>query len=47
MSGDRERYLATGMNGSLSKPLAERNLLGGIARVRGMVAAPEEIAEAG
>jgi len=34
MSGDRERYLAMGMNGYLSKPLAERNLLAEIARVR-------------
>jgi len=35
MSGDRERYLAMGMNGYLSKPLAERDLLSEIARVRG------------
>jgi signal transduction histidine kinase/AmiR/NasT family two-component response regulator len=34
MSGDRERYLAMGMNGYLSKPLAERDLLSEIARVR-------------
>jgi CheY-like chemotaxis protein len=33
MSGDRERYLAMGMNGYLSKPLAERDLLSEIARV--------------
>jgi CheY-like chemotaxis protein len=35
MSGDRERYLAMGMNGYLSKPLAERDLMSEIARVRG------------
>src|SRR5262249_38096250 len=34
MSGDRERYLAMGMNGYLSKPLSERDLLAEIARVR-------------
>jgi len=34
MSGDRERYLALGMDGYLSKPLAERELLSEIARVR-------------
>jgi CheY-like chemotaxis protein len=34
MSGDRERYLAMGMNGYLSKPLAERDLLAEITRVR-------------
>jgi signal transduction histidine kinase/CheY-like chemotaxis protein len=33
MSGDRERYLALGMTGYLSKPLAERDLLSEIARV--------------
>jgi CheY-like chemotaxis protein len=35
MSGDRERYLAMGMTGYLSKPVAERDLLTEIARVRG------------
>ncbi|MBI1359774.1 MAG: response regulator [Alphaproteobacteria bacterium] len=35
MSGDKERYLAMGMTGYLSKPLAERELLAEIARVRG------------
>jgi signal transduction histidine kinase/CheY-like chemotaxis protein len=34
MSGDRERYLGMGMNGYLSKPLAERDLLAEISRVR-------------
>ena len=34
MSGDRERYLAMGMDGYLSKPLAERDLLSEISRVR-------------
>jgi CheY-like chemotaxis protein len=33
MSGDRERYLAMGMSGYLSKPLAERDLLSEIVRV--------------
>jgi signal transduction histidine kinase/ActR/RegA family two-component response regulator len=44
MSGDRERYLAMGMTGYLSKPLAERDLLAEIARVR---TAPAVIAKAG
>ncbi len=39
MSGDRERYLGMGMDGYLSKPLAERDLLSEISRVR--VRAPE------
>jgi CheY-like chemotaxis protein len=34
MSGDRERYLAMGMDGYLSKPLSERDLLSEIVRVR-------------
>jgi CheY-like chemotaxis protein len=34
MSRDRERYLGMGMTGYLSKPLAERDLLSEIARVR-------------
>jgi CheY-like chemotaxis protein/anti-sigma regulatory factor (Ser/Thr protein kinase) len=34
MSGDRERYLGMGMTGYLSKPLAERDLLSEITRVR-------------
>ena len=34
MSGDRERYLAMGMTGYLSKPVAERELLAEISRVR-------------
>jgi DNA-binding NarL/FixJ family response regulator len=33
MSGDRERYLAMGMNGYVSKPLAERDLLSEIQHV--------------
>jgi signal transduction histidine kinase/CheY-like chemotaxis protein len=40
MSGDRERYLGMGMNGYLSKPLAERDLLAEIARVRNGAPAP-------
>jgi signal transduction histidine kinase/ActR/RegA family two-component response regulator len=38
MSGDRERYLNAGMNGYLSKPLAERDLIAEISRVRGLSA---------
>ncbi len=34
MSGDRERYMGMGMDGYLSKPLAERDLLAEISRVR-------------
>ncbi len=34
MSGDRERYLALGMDGYLSKPLSERDLLTVIASLR-------------
>jgi len=48
MSGDKERYLALGMDGYLSKPLAERDLLSEIARVRGESAwVPAKDAEAG
>ena len=39
MSGDRERFLAMGMDGYLSKPLAERDLLSEITRVR--IGAPD------
>ena len=39
MSGDRERFLAMGMDGYLSKPLAERDLLSEISRVR--IGAPD------
>ena len=38
MSGDKERYLAMGMDGYLSKPLAERDLISEILRVRSDVA---------
>jgi signal transduction histidine kinase/ActR/RegA family two-component response regulator len=34
MSGDRERYMGLGMDGYLSKPIAERELLAEIGRVR-------------
>jgi signal transduction histidine kinase/ActR/RegA family two-component response regulator len=44
MGGDRERYLAMGMNGYLSKPLAERDLLSEIARVRFGAAAQRAVA---
>jgi CheY-like chemotaxis protein len=43
MSGDRERYLAMGMDGYLSKPIAERDLISEIIRVRGL--SPEQQAE--
>lgn len=35
MSGDRERYLAEGMNGYISKPIEQRDLLAEIARLLG------------
>jgi signal transduction histidine kinase/ActR/RegA family two-component response regulator len=44
MSGDRERYLGMGMNGYLSKPLAERDLLSEIARVRDDAAPAKRVA---
>jgi len=36
MTGDRERYLGMGMNGYLAKPLAERDLVSEITRVRSL-----------
>jgi signal transduction histidine kinase/CheY-like chemotaxis protein len=36
MSGDRERYLACGMNGYVSKPMEQRQLLAEIDRIRGI-----------
>jgi signal transduction histidine kinase/ActR/RegA family two-component response regulator len=47
MSGDRERYLAMGMDGYLSKPLAERDLLSEIARLRHAKADGAPLAKAG
>jgi signal transduction histidine kinase/AmiR/NasT family two-component response regulator len=47
MSGDRERYLAMGMDGYLSKPLAERELLSEISRVRIRGPETDNIAKAG
>jgi signal transduction histidine kinase/AmiR/NasT family two-component response regulator len=41
MSGDKERYLAMGMDGYLSKPIAERDLITEITRVRSLP--PEEL----
>ncbi len=41
MSGDKERYLGMGMTGYLSKPLAERDLITEITRVRAM--SPDEL----
>ena len=43
MTGDKERYLAMGMDGYLSKPIAERDLVTEITRVRGLT--PEQLAE--
>lgn len=39
MSGDRERYLGIGMDGYLSKPICERELMSEIARVSGLARA--------
>jgi signal transduction histidine kinase/AmiR/NasT family two-component response regulator len=36
MSGDKERYLAMGMDGYLSKPIAERDLISEIIRIRAL-----------
>ncbi|MEP7209578.1 MAG: ATP-binding protein [Alphaproteobacteria bacterium] len=44
MTGDKERYLRMGMQGYLSKPLAERDLISEITRVRSL--SPEQIMEA-
>ena len=41
MSGDRERYLAEGMNGYLSKPIDQRELLAEITRLLGRAAGTE------
>jgi CheY-like chemotaxis protein len=43
MSGDRERYLAMGMTGYLSKPLAERDLLTEIARISSTQSEPRAL----
>ncbi len=43
MTGDKERYLGMGMDGYLSKPIAERDLVSEITRVRRL--APEQLAE--
>jgi CheY-like chemotaxis protein len=42
MTGDKERYLGMGMDGYMSKPIAERDLVTEISRVRGL--APEQLA---
>ncbi len=47
MSGDRERYLAMGMDGYLSKPIAERDLMSEIARLRTLGEAAAPIVKAG
>jgi signal transduction histidine kinase/CheY-like chemotaxis protein len=41
MTGDKERYLAMGMDGYLSKPIAERDLITEITRVRSL--SPEQL----
>ncbi len=43
MSGDKERYLGMGMDGYLSKPIAERDLITEITRVRSLT--PEQLLE--
>jgi len=44
MTGDKERYLGMGMDGYLSKPIAERDLVSEITRVRNLT--PEQLAAA-
>jgi CheY-like chemotaxis protein len=41
MSGDKERYLGMGMDGYLSKPIAERDLITEITRVSSLT--PEQL----
>ena len=43
MTGDKERYMAMGMDGYMSKPIAERDLISEIARVRSF--SREELAD--
>jgi signal transduction histidine kinase/FixJ family two-component response regulator len=43
MTGDKERYLAMGMDGYLSKPIAERDLITEITRVQSLT--PEQLTE--
>jgi signal transduction histidine kinase/FixJ family two-component response regulator len=43
MTGDKERYMAMGMDGYLSKPIAERDLITEISRVRSL--SSEQLAE--
>jgi CheY-like chemotaxis protein len=42
MSGDKERYLGMGIDGCLSEPLAERDLIAEITRVSSLT--PEQLA---
>jgi CheY-like chemotaxis protein len=45
MSGDRERFIALGMTGYVSKPIEQRELLAEIARVlAGVVDEPGSVA---
>ena len=38
MTGDKERYLSMGMDGYMSKPISERDLIAEIGRVRSLTA---------
>jgi CheY-like chemotaxis protein len=44
MTGDKERYLGMGMDGYLSKPIAERDLVSEITRLHNLT--PEQLANA-
>lgn len=44
MSGDKERYLGEGLDGYLSKPIAKRDLVTEITRLRNLI--PQQLAEA-
>lgn len=47
MSGDRERYLAHGMNGYLSKPIEQRDLMSEMTRLLGAQQEPRPAAASG
>ena len=42
MSGDRERYVAEGMNGYIPKPIEKRDLLAEIGRILGSAAGTQD-----
>ena len=46
MSGDREKLIAAGMNGYVSKPIDQRELISEIVRVRGSALPPKASASA-